>query len=276
MLGNNSAKPLLVFVLAPDGVFETDDIWSVIHRHEGGFDLVIIDQNEGKTKLLPAMACVALKTVAVSAQNGIGQILNALVAENENPVLVITSDRVCPTHDHWLKRLCEPVLSGIADASGGREISAPGGNYFIIEDLRRRFPGKGAATADCFSMDNCAIRREAAIRIPFPQDRANDVATAWMIKNKVQAVYCAEALVMRQTLLPVGEVYRQSKLKGEDLAAYGKAPGLAAAISATAKGLALDIGFAFSIKKPQFIWYPFIYRPALHLGMYAGGKKGGK
>jgi len=268
--------PLLAVVLAPDGVFETSDIWSIMHRQQGGFDLVIIDQNGGKTAVAAAMARAALKTETATAENSVGKIINALVAQRENPIVVITSDRVCPTHDHWLKRLCDPLLRGVAEACGGREIPAPGGNYFIIENLRTRFPRTGAPTADCFSMDNCAVKRDTVLRAPFPEGRANDAAAAWMLAYRIDAAYCTEALVMRQTLLPVGEVYRQSKLKGEDMAVYGKVPGFIGALADAARGLAHDIRFAFSIKKPQFLWYPFLYRPALHFGFYAGGRRGSR
>lgn len=262
-------KPLVIFTLAPDAKFDTADIWSIMHRQEGGFDLALLDRNGGKTKLLPAMQKTAVETVAADAA---GVAVNALATRMPHRIFVFTSDRACPTHDHWIKRLTEPLATGKAQAAFGREISAPGGNYFIIEQLKNRFPKERYAAAEHFSMDNCSILKETLLSKPLPEKPLHDPLAAWRAQQNIQPAYCPEALAMRQTLLPLAEVYRQSKMNGEDARTMGNAPSLSAVLVDTAIGIIEDCGFALSIKKPQYLWYPFLYRPARHLGYYAGGR----
>lgn len=262
-------KPLVIFTLAPDAKFDTADIWSIMHRQEGGFDLALLDRNGGKTKIPPAMQKTAVETIAADS---IGATVNEMAARLPHRIFVFTSDRACPTHDHWIKRLTGPLATGKAEAAFGREISAPGGNYFIIEQLKKRFPKDRYAAAEYFSMDNCAILKETLLSKPLPEKPLNDPPAAWRGQHGIQPAYCPEALAMRQTLLSLSEIFRQSKMEGEDARTMGTAPSLCAALANTAKGIIEDCGFALSIKKPQYLWYPFLYRPARHLGYYAGGR----
>lgn len=263
-------KPAAVLILPPDGKFHSPDIWSILHRQAGGFDLTIIDRSRGAAKILPAMAKAAVALIRDDSR-GIGAQLNEVVRGLANDDIVFFTDRVLPTHDHWLKRLAEPLGQG-ADATFGRNITAPGGNYFIIEDLRRRYPQQGGSVA--LTIDQCAIRRAALLANPFPEDAVHDPAAVWCWRNGVAPVYVPEALAMQDSHLPLKEVLQNARAFGADRAAAGKKHSLFAELTTTLRELAGDIGYCVAKRKPQYLWYPFLYRTAIHWGVCRGQMRG--
>ncbi len=270
MTSETQKIPAAVLILPPDGKFHSPDIWSILHRQAGGFDLVIIDRSHGAAKILPVMAKAAVSLIRDEGQT-LGAQLNQAVRGLQNDHVVFFTDRVLPTHDHWLKRLAEPLTHG-ADAAFGRNITAPGGNYFIIEDLRRRYPPQGASAA--LTIDQCAISRAALIAKPFPEEPVHDPAAVWCWRNGVAPVYVPEALAMQDSYLPLKEVMQNARVYGADRAAAGKRPGLAAELATALRELAGDIGYCIAKRKPQYLWYPFLYRAAIHWGIYSGQMRG--
>jgi len=271
---NENPRPLLIFLLAEDGIFELSQIWSVLHRRRGEFDLVLADQSGGGTKTPKPMREAAVKTVVVGP-GGLGKTVNSLCAETQNGVLAFTSDRVCPTDEDWLKRLCEPLSAGDAEAAFGRQTPSPGGNHFFNHDLEVNYPSDGGrADPSFFSADNCAVTREALLKHPFPEGFANDPAAVWLAANGVRPVYRPSAAVMRYTLLTLRGVYEESRARGMDLSAAGSSgPSLARASGEFLRGIWADLAFAASIKKPQYAWYPLFRRFAMHYGSYQGARK---
>jgi hypothetical protein len=271
-----SQKGLLIFLLAQDGIFEVGDIWSVIHRQSYPFDYVLLDQNQGKTKVPPTIKKAALNTIVVGPDKPVGKAINILAKETDYPYFAFSSDRVNPTHEHWLKRLFEPLLEGESEASFGREIPSPGGNYFFIDRLNKLFPGADKTDEKGFSIDNCATVRQSILKKPFPESDLYDTAFVWQAINGIKASYCHEAIVMRFTLWNLSELYQLARARGNDLAAKGEKISLLTALWQLLYGIGKDIVFAFSLFKPQFIWYPFIYRPVEQLGLYLGANRQNK
>ncbi|MBI3794818.1 MAG: hypothetical protein HY280_08840 [Nitrospinae bacterium] len=272
-LENGNQRPLLVFLLARDGDFDLSEIWSVLHRHGGEFDMVLVDHNNGLTKVPHLFAKAALKTLKVGKGASLGKTINSLVAETNNGVYAFLSDRVFPTHDHWLKRLCEPIFSGKAEASFGREVPAPGGNYFLNNNLEKLFPASGDGDVSGFSIDNCAVTRDFLLKKPFPENALFDPAGSWAASSKPSVAYSPEALVLRHTLLSLKEIYWRARAKGEDASAFGERPSIIADVRRFFTGVVGDVFFALSIKRPQYVWYPFLYKFALHFGYYLGTRK---
>lgn len=266
MTSETQKKPAAVLILPPDGKFHSPDIWSIMHRQAGGFDLVIIDRSRGAAKILPAMAKAAVTLIRDDAP-ALGAQLNEVVRGLDNDHIVFFTDRVLPTHDHWLKRLTAPLAEG-ADAAFGRNITAPGGNYFIIEDLRKRYPQQGASAA--LTIDQCAISRAALLAKPFPEGAAHDPAAVWCWRNGVAPVYVPEAIAMQDSCPPLKEVLHNARAFGADRAAAGKAHGLVAELAAALRELAGDVGYCIAKRKPQYLWYPFLYRAAIHWGIFSG------
>ena len=266
MISEIQKKPAAVLILLPDGKFHSPDIWSIMHRQSGGFDLVIIDRSRGAAKILPAMAKDAV-TLIRDAEPTLGAQLNQTVRGLQNEQVVFFTDRVLPTHDHWLKRITEPLAHG-ADAAFGRNITAPGGNYFIIEDLLRRYPPRGASAA--LTIDQCAISRAALVAKPLPEVPAYDPAAIWCWRNNVAPVYVPEALAMQDSYLTLKEVLHNARSYGADRMAVGKPHGFATELAAALRELAGDIGYCVAKRKPQYLWYPFLYRTVIHWGILSG------
>ena len=266
MTSDIQKKPAAVLILPPDGKFHSPDIWSILHRQMGGFDLTIIDRSRGAAKIIPAMAKAAVTLIRDDAPT-LGAQLNQAVRGLDNDHLVFFTDRVLPTQDHWLKRLIEPLTQG-AGAAFGRNITAPGGNYFIIEDIRRRYPPHGASAA--LTIDQCAISRAALMRKPFPEEAVNDPAAVWCWRNGVAPVYVPQALAMQDSYLPLKEVLHNARAFGADRAAAGKAHGLFAELAAALRELGGDVGYCITKRKPQYLWYPFLYRATIHWGICSG------
>ncbi len=270
MTSETQNKPAAVLILPPDGKFHSPDIWSIMHRQMGGFDLIIIDHSRGAAKIIPAMANAAV-TLIRDDSRALGAQLNEVARGLSNDDIVFFTDRVLPTHDHWLKRLTAPLACG-ADAAFGRNITAPGGNYFIIEDIRRRYPQRGASAA--LTIDQCAIRRAALLAKPFPEEAVHDPAAVWCWRNGVAPVYVPEALAMQDSYLPLKEVMQNARAFGADRAAAGKTHGVVAELAAALRELAGDVGYCIAKRKPQYLWYPFLYRAAIHWGIHGGWMRG--
>ena len=273
MTDDAKKKPAVALILPPDGKFHSPDIWSVMHRQAGGFDLVIIDRSRGAAKILPAMAKAAVTLIRDDAAP-LGAQLNEVARGLSNDHIVFFTDRVLPTHDHWLTRLTAPLAEPGAAAAFGRIITAPGGNYFIIEDLRKRYPEQGLSTA--FTIDNCAIRRAALLRNPFPEGAVHDPAAVWRWRNGVAPVYVPEALAMQDSYLALKEVLLNARAFGADRAAAGKKHGVAAELAAALRELVGDVGYCIARRKPQYLWYPFLYRATIHWGICSGQIRGAR
>ncbi len=260
----------VVFVLAPDGKFSPSEIGSILHRQKGASHELFIISLDASIKVPAPMEKMAKKVIVMNEQTSIGKILNEITVLTQSSVLAFSSSRVMPTHDHWLKRLCAPLASGKADAAFGREIPAHGGNYFIAEDIKRNFPlSASKASAKHFSMDNCAIRRDALLKNPFHEKPLHDALSAWLFKSKTIPAYCPEALVMREANRSLKEIFAENRRRGADHTALGDAESNQTA-SLMFANIRRDLRFCLSLKKPQHMWYPLIHRSAVFLGYRAG------
>jgi hypothetical protein len=268
--------PIVVIVLYKDGKAAASDIWSILHRQKGAeWELAVI--TEGADFPLPAgMKKKAGAHGHFEQGEKPGKALNRLLAEKRSGLFVFLTNRVQPTHDHWLKRIITPILDGKAVAIAGRTISTPEANYFLANELRKRFPASlpPSAVAERFVADNCAILLENAPPAFFDES-ANDPCHVWAVGSGAKPFYAREALVMRPTLLTLGEIYDEYRRQGEDAALLGRPVSLPALFSGIIRGMAGDILYAVRGAKFQYLWYPPFYRSAVHFGLYAGRKSKG-
>jgi len=265
--------PLVVTVFYRDGKFTASDIWSILHRQKGGeWELAVI--TEGADFPIPA----GMKEKASAQENfeqgeKPGKALNRLLAERRSGLFVFLTNRVQPTHDHWLKRITTPILNGKAAAVAGREIPAPDANYFLANELRKRFPAllPASTVAERFAMDNCAVLLNNAPPA-FCDESANDPCHVWAVGHGAKPLYAPEALAMRCTLLALGEIYDEYRKRGEDAALLGKPVSLPAVLYGIIREMAGDILYAVRGAKFQYLWYPPLCRSAVNFGLYAGRK----
>ena len=268
-----SDRLALLLILAPDGKFAAKDIGSILHRQKGvGYDLYVVSCR-GAQKIPESLKKTA-KKIYLTDSPSVGREVNRIVSEGHYGAVAFLTDRVIPTHDHWLKRICAPIMDSGADAAFGREIPSQSGNYFHLKDINDSFPLKSDVDQSLFTMDNCAIAAELLTQTGFATNGTYDPAASWVQKKKVTASYEPDAIVMRQGEATLKEVFERYRQKGADSYSPGKKVTLFKAITGAAAAIARDLRYCLSLKKPQHAWYPFLYRSAIHFGQYAGRKKG--
>ena len=265
-----NGRPGIVLVLTPEKSFKANDIASILHRQKGGkFDLYIVTCPEGQK--IPESLKKMSKSVFVTDKDSIGDPLNHILSVSKNPLFAFLTDRVIPTHDHWLKRICDPILNNNAQAVFGKEIPTVEGNYFLIKDIEKSFPREGnSVNPKRFSINNCAIKRPSLGQRWFPEKAVFDPASYWVKTHSVQAAYQAEAIVTRCADDTLPEIFAHYRQMGADHAACGGKKSLLKAIGKIAVDTAADIKLSISKKKPQHLWYPPLYRCAMHFGFYLG------
>ena len=189
--------PGIVLILTPEKRFKASDIASILHRQKGGgFDLFVVACR--KAQKIPENLKKMVESVFVTDEDSIGGPLNHILSGTKSRVFAFLTDRVIPTHDHWLKRIVDPILNGDADAVFGREIPPPAGNYFLIKEIEKRFPREsGNVDPKCFSINNCALARPTLARHWFPEKSVFDPAAFWVNRHSLNVVYQPEAIVTR-------------------------------------------------------------------------------
>lgn len=265
-----SGCPGIVLILTEEKSFKAHDIASILHRQKGDqFDLFIV--TSPKAQKIPESLKKMSESVFVADEESIGDPLNHILSVTKNPVFAFLTDRVIPTHDHWLKRICNPILDGRGDAVFGKEIPTVDGNYFLIKEIEKRFPQVGnSVDPKRFSINNCALKRPSLGQHWFPEKSVFDPARYWVNKHSVNTVYQPEAIVTRRSDNTLSEIYSLYRHMGSDHAASGNKKSISTAIGRIIADTARDIKLCFSMKKPQHLWYPPLYRCAMHIGFYLG------
>lgn len=264
----------LLLVLARDGKFAAKEIGSILHRQKGlDFDLFIIALH-GAQKIPESLKKMSKKIYQTDSPS-VGREVNEIVSDGQYGAVAFLTDRVIPTHDHWLKRISTPILADGADAAFGREIPSQSGNYFHLKDINDSFPLKTDVSQSLFTMDNCAIAAQPLTQTGFATNGTYDPAACWVKKRKATVSYQPEAIVMRHGEATLKEVFERYRQKGADDYSMGKKAALLKTVTGAAAAIARDLRYCLSLKKPQHAWYPFLYRSAIHFGQYAGRPKAG-
>ena len=265
-----TGSPGIVLILTVEKSFKASDIASILHRQQGDkFDLFIISCP--KAQKIPESLKKMSTSVFVAEEDSIGDPLNHILSVSKNRVFAFLTDRVIPTHDHWLKRICDPIFNGSAEAVFGREIPTVEGNYFLIKDIEKGFPRTGNhVDPKRFSINNCALARPSLGQRWFPENSIFDPAAYWVNIHTVKTVYQPEAIVTRRADATLPEIYSHYRQVGADDAASGDKKSLLTTVGRIAADTAADIKLSLSKKKPQHVWYPPLYRCAMHLGYYLG------
>lgn len=262
--------PGIVLILTPEKRFKASDIASILHRQKGGgFDLFVVACP--KAQKIPENLKKMVKSVFVTDEDSIGDPLNHILSVTKNPVFAFLTDRVIPTHDHWLKRICDPILNCNTEAVFGKEIPPLSGNYFLIKDIEKRFHKEGnGVDPKHFSINNCALARPTLARRWFPEKSVFDPAAYWVNAHSMTAVYQPEAIVTRNADDSLKEIYSRYRHLGADRAAAGVRIAFWETADRIAADTVKDIRLSLSMKKPHHAWYPPLYRSAMHLGYYLG------
>lgn len=273
----DSSKPdfcVVILTLTNNPTFKPMEILSILHRQKGAaFEIVLVKTCNEQIEL-PEKAGIKAENILSAIDEPLGAVFNRIVdLKKDSKVFAFLTDSAQPSHDHWLKRLIAPIVKDGAKATFGREIPDGGGNYFIIEDMKKRFPTGAGGDADYFSMNNCSVLREELSRRKFSHGGKCDPLAIWIADSQLKPTYHHEAMVLRRADQTLLEVFREAMVRGKERAACGIKTGFGETMLGIFKSIFNDLKFCVSLKKPQYTWYPFLYRPSLYFGLYFGNRK---
>lgn len=197
-----------------------------------------------------------------------GKVLNEAIARANPSILVLLNADAVPQSEDWLEKLIRPILGNEADATFSRQVARPGAPFIVAYDYQRAYDPKNAA--DAFSAVACAFRRELWERHPFPPiGYAED--TAWAAacrKSGARIRFVEDSVVEHSHTYTLKELFNKRKRQA---ATFTRAPQ-----PGCARELVRDILFAGRKFKIHTIPYNTAYRIAIHAGIRAGMKEGGK
>lgn len=101
-----------------------------------------------------------------------GRSLNMGCEVASGDLLVIVSGHCVPTDEHWLARLCAPLVSGQADYSYGRQVGGPDSRFSECRIFEKYYPAHSELPQAGFFCNNAnsAITRAAWARLRFDEE----------------------------------------------------------------------------------------------------------
>jgi rhamnosyltransferase len=129
-----------------------------------------------------------------------GRSLNRGCEAAEGDILVITSGHCVPTDPHWLQRLCQPLIDGVAQYSYGRQLAGPESHYSESRVFEKYFPAQSQLPQEGFYCNNAnsALLKETWSRYRFDEELTGleDMALAQrLVRHGGKVAYVAEAPV---------------------------------------------------------------------------------
>jgi rhamnosyltransferase len=126
-------------------------------------ETVLIDSGstDGTVDIAQAAGC----TVAHIRREefSFGRSLNRGCEAASGDILVFVSGHCVPTDEHWLQRLCQPIVDGLAAYSYGRQAGGPDSRYSECRIFEKYYPPQSRIPQQGFFCNNAnsAISREA-------------------------------------------------------------------------------------------------------------------
>jgi rhamnosyltransferase len=129
-----------------------------------------------------------------------GRSLNIGCQAAAGDILVITSGHCVPTDDHWLQRLCQPIVDGQAEYTYGRQVGGPESHFSECRIFAKYYPERSCIPQEGFFCNNAnsALLRSAWAQHRFDEDLTGleDMELAQrMVRNGERVAYVAEAAV---------------------------------------------------------------------------------
>jgi L-ascorbate metabolism protein UlaG (beta-lactamase superfamily) len=107
-------------------------------------------------------------------QFSFGRSLNMGCAAAQGDILVITSGHCVPVDEHWLQRLCQPILDAQASYSYGRQLGGPESHFSECRTFAKYYPEQSSAPQEGFFCNNA---NAALARSTWEQHRFNEELT---------------------------------------------------------------------------------------------------
>lgn len=129
-----------------------------------------------------------------------GRSLNQGCRAAAGEILVITSGHCVPCDENWLQNLCQPIQSGIAQYTYGRQLGGAD-NYFSENRIfNKYYPEQSQLPQEGFFCNNAnsAIHRDAWKKFSFDEELTGleDMELAQrLVKDGGKVAYCADAAV---------------------------------------------------------------------------------
>lgn len=129
-----------------------------------------------------------------------GRSLNIGCQAAAGDILVITSGHCVPTDDHWLQRLCQPIVDGQAEYTYGRQVGGPESHFSECRIFAKYYPERSCIPQEGFFCNNAnsALSRGAWAQHRFDEDLTGledmDLAQR-LVRNGERVAYVAEAAV---------------------------------------------------------------------------------
>jgi glycosyltransferase involved in cell wall biosynthesis len=109
-----------------------------------GYEVVIVDSGstDGTLEIAEKHGCV-IRHIA-REEFSFGRSLNLGCEAAQGDMLVITSGHCVPVDEHWLQKLCGPLLEGRAAYTYGRQVGGPGSQYSECKIFAKYYPDNPA------------------------------------------------------------------------------------------------------------------------------------
>lgn len=115
-------------------------------------------------------------------------------------ILVITSGHCVPASPHWLQKLCQPLLDGVAQYSYGRQLGGPSSQFSECQVFNKYFPATSRIPQDGFYCNNAnsALLKASWAKYRFDEELTGleDMHLAQrLVRDGGRVAYVAEAPV---------------------------------------------------------------------------------
>lgn len=203
-----------------------------------------------------------------------GKVLNDMIERTHQEVVVFLNSDAIPQGPEWLRRLIQPILSGDADATMGKQIARQDAYFIVDYDYRRAYdPRVVAKNGDFFSAVACAFRRGLWEETKFYTDGlSEDLFWSKQCREKgARFAYVPEAVVEHSHNYTFRELYR--RMFGEAVAEkhiYGVEANFSSQIARFGKDIVRDLFYALSKGELSSVPYNIAYRSVIHTALYLG------
>jgi L-ascorbate metabolism protein UlaG (beta-lactamase superfamily)/glycosyltransferase involved in cell wall biosynthesis len=165
-----------------------------------GHEVIIVDSGstDGTLDIAERHGC---RILHISREEfSFGRSLNLGCEAARGDILVITSGHCVPTDDHWLQRLCQPLLDNEANYSFGRQLGGERSHYSEQRIFAKYFPERTCNGQKEFFCNNAnaALRYSDWERLRFSEELTGleDMELAQrLVREGGRVVYVPEAAV---------------------------------------------------------------------------------
>jgi len=177
-----------------------DLLVAIASQHTNGLNhqVVIVDSGstDGTLEIAERHGCRILHITR--EEFSFGRSLNIGCQAANGDILVITSGHCVPTDDHWLQRLCQPILDGMAEYTYGRQVGGPDSHFSECRIFAKYYPEGSRIPQDGFFCNNAnsALLRSTWVQHLFDEELTGleDMELAQrLVRKGVRLAYVADA-----------------------------------------------------------------------------------